>query len=108
MTKVEAPLKSQEVYIMLLLADNLPPTGALPTLEAQKTQAYENDPLALEIFEALRTGAQRNRTLPLVDCQCVNNKLFYHNQLYVPDDEELRLRIIQGSHDNTSCRTPRM
>ena len=43
---------------MHLLADNLPPARALPTLEKQMTQAYQNDPLATEIFDALRTGAQ--------------------------------------------------
>ena len=72
MTEVEAPQKSQEVHNMRLLADNLPPPGALLTLDAQMTQAYQNDPLPLEIFEALRTGAQRNRTLSLVDCRSVN------------------------------------
>ena len=103
-TEIEVPLKSQEVHNMRLLVDNLPPPGALPTLEEQMTQAYQNDTLVLEIFEALRIGARRNRTLSLVNCRSINNKLFYQDRLYVPDDEELRLRIIQGSHD-TSCRT---
>ena len=91
---------------MRLLADNLPPAGALPTLEEEMTQAYQNYPLVLEIFEALRIGAQRNRTLSLVDCRSVNNKLFYHDRLYVPDNEELRLRIIQGSHDTPAAGHP--
>ena len=56
-TEVEVPLKSQEVHNMCLLADNLPPPGALPTLEEQTTQAYQNDPLVLEIFVALRIAA---------------------------------------------------
>ena len=45
---------------MHLLADNLPPAGALPKLEEQMTEGYQNDPLAIEIFDALRTSAQRN------------------------------------------------
>ena len=57
-TEVEVPLKSQEVHNMRLLADNLPPPRVLPTLEEQITQAYQNDPLATEIFQALQTGAQ--------------------------------------------------
>ena len=69
-------------------------------------QAYQNDPLAIEIFQALRTGAQRNRTLSLVDCRSVNDKLFYQDRLYVPDNEELRLRIIQGSHDTPAAGHP--
>ena len=105
-TEVEAPLQSQEVHNMRLLADNLPPPGALPTLEAQMTQAYKNDPLALEIFEALWTGAQRNRTLSLIDCGSVNNKHFYQDRLYVPDNAELRLQIIQGSHDTPVAGYP--
>ena len=70
------------------------------------TQAYQNDPLALEIFQALQTGAQRNRTLSLVDCRSVNNNLFYQDRLYVPHNEELRLRIIQGSHDKAVALHP--
>ena len=57
-TEVEVPLKSQKVHNMRLLADNLPPPGALTTLEEQMTQASQNDPLAIEIFQALRTAAQ--------------------------------------------------
>ena len=91
---------------MHLLADNLPPPGALPTLEEQMTKAYHNDPQVIEIFQALRTGAQRNRTLSLVDCRSVNNKLFYQDWLYVPDNEELCLRIIQGSHDTPAAGHP--
>ena len=53
MTEFEVLLKSQEVHNMRLLADNLPPPGALPTLEEQMTQAYQNDPLAIDIFQAL-------------------------------------------------------
>ena len=93
-TDVEVPLKSQEVHNMYLLADNLPPPGALPTFEEQMTQAYYNNPLALDIFKALQTGTQRNQNLFLVDCRFVNNKLFYQDRLYVPDTEELHLRII--------------
>ena len=57
-TEVKVPLQSQEVENMCLLANNLPPPGALPKLEEQMTAAYQNDPLAMEIFAALRIGAQ--------------------------------------------------
>ena len=63
-TEVEVLLKSQEVQHIRFLADNLPPPGALPTLEEQITQAYQNDPLALEIFKVLRIGAQQNEPSP--------------------------------------------
>ena len=53
---------------MRLLLDNLSTPAALPTIEEQMTQAYHNDTLAPQIFEALQTGAQQNRTLSLVDC----------------------------------------
>ena len=105
-TEVEVPIKSQEVQNIRLLADNLPPHRALPTPEEQMTQAYQNNHLALEIFEALRIGAQRNRTLSLVDCRSVNNKLFYQDRLYIPDNEELRLGIIQGTHDTPVAGHP--
>ena len=105
-TEVKVPRKSQEAHNMRLLADNLPPLGALPTHKEQMTQAYQNDALALEIFEFLRTGAQQNQTCSLVDCRSVNNKLFYQDQLYEPDNKELCLRIIQGSHDTPAARHP--
>ena len=90
---------------MHLLADNLPPAGALPSLEEQNTQAYQNDTLVTEMFDALRSGAQRNRTLSLVDCRRVN-KLFYQDRLYVLDNNKLRLQIIQGSHDTPAAGHP--
>ena len=57
LTEVKVTLKSQEVYNMHLLVVNLPAPWALPTLQEQITEAYQNDPQAQELFEAHRNGA---------------------------------------------------
>ena len=64
---------------MSMLTDNVPllVPGPRSTLEDQMNQAYLNDPLATEIFEALHTGVQRHRILSLVDCRNNNGRLYY-------------------------------
>ena len=64
----EAGPKSRPQQSMRLLADNPPPNGAPPLpLETMIANAYQNDPLALEIHDALRLGARYHRSLSLVD-----------------------------------------
>ena len=93
---------------MSLLADNISllVPGPRPALEDQMNQAYLNDPLATEIFEALRNGVQHHRQLSLVDCRNNNGQLYYQDQIYIPDNDELCLRIIQGSHDTPAASHP--
>ena len=93
---------------MSFLADNVPllVPRPRPTLDDQMNQAYLNDPLATEIFEALRTGVQHHRVLILVDCRNNNGQLYYQDQIYVPDNNKLPLRIIQGSYDTPAAGHP--
>ncbi len=53
------------------------------------------------MITALRTKQQRLKEFPLAECQLRNNQVYYRNQLLVPEDEELRLRIIQLCHDTS-------
>jgi len=53
------------------------------------------------VITALRTKQQRLKEFPLAECQLRNNQVYYRNQLLVPEDEELRLRIIQLCHDTS-------
>ena len=93
---------------MSLLADNVPQLvpEPHPALEDQMNHAYLNDLLATEIFKALRTGVQRHRVLSLVDYRNNNGQLYYQDRIYVSDNDELRLRIIQGSHDTPVAGHP--
>ena len=72
-----------------LLADNPP----LASLETVLDTAYPNDPLAIEILQALRDGARTNRQLSLADCREANSRRYYQNRLYVPEDPDSDLRL---------------
>ena len=103
-----SPPESPQSNSRSLLVDNAPPLAPGPqhTLEDQMNRAYLNNPLATEIFEALRTGIQCHLVLPLVNCWNSNGQLYYQDEIYVPDNDEQRLRIIQGSHDSPAAGHP--
>ena len=91
---------------MRLLADTPPPAGAFPTLAEMMTTAYATDPLAQEVLRDLRSGSRHNRSLSLADCQEVDGRLPYPNRLYVPDNAELRVRLLRSRHDAPAAGHP--
>jgi len=93
-----APPKTWEGSTLRLLADNPPPDGALPSLSDVLDLAYRADPLAIEVLQALRSGARHNRQLSLADCREAQGRLYYQDRLYVPADASLRLRVLRDHH----------
>ena len=91
---------------MRLLADTPPPAGAFPTLAEMITTAYATDPLAQEVLRDLRSGNRHNRSLSLADFQEVDGRLRYQNRLYIPDNAELRLRLLRSRHDALAAGHP--
>ena len=122
-TPQTAERKSQfPVNGLHLLTDNPPPDGvltfphpdpdpdpelgpevppALPPIDDVLDAAYQTDPLAIEILQALRDGTRTNRKLSLADCREANGRLFYQDRFYIPEDpdHDLRLRLIHADHD---------
>jgi hypothetical protein len=53
----------------------------------------------LEVADALQRGVRQIRRLSLVDCRLQDGKLYYQDRLYIPDNDDLRLRLLQTHHE---------
>ena len=70
------------------------------------TTAYTEDPLAIEVVQALHTGARRLKHFPLAECTLQNDRVYYRDRLFVPENDELRLKIFQLCHDSSLAGHP--
>ena len=48
-------------------------------LQGLITTAYTEDPLAIEVVQALHTGAQRLKHFPLAECTLQNDRVYYQD-----------------------------
>jgi len=98
-------LKPQNLPEQLrLLADSEPAQDG-PSISNLMTEAYETDPLPGKIVEGIRTknGFQE---ITVADCIEEEGRIRYRGNLYVPDNDELHLRIIQEHHDTALAGHP--
>ena len=77
---------------------------------AYSENATRNDPLH-EIMQALRDGERQTPIMKkihmsLSDCKLRDDRLYYRDLLYIPDHDELRLKLLQKSHDSMSAGHP--
>jgi transposase InsO family protein len=90
----------------------VPETHEEPSLEELITKAYERDPIPSRVIEALRKQERRlpqdltRLKLSLADCTEQDGRLLVRHRLYVPEDDELRLRLLQLCHDNVAAGHP--
>jgi hypothetical protein len=54
----------------------------------------------------LRKGITRDSKIPLGLCEEDNGLLLYEGLIWVPDDDDLRLRILQQHHDSQAAGHP--
>jgi transposase InsO family protein len=77
------------------------------TVEELFSKAYQVDSFLNEILAILRSGAHHSNKISLVECAEDNNgRLLYRGALYVPDDNDLRLRLLKEHHDKPSAGHP--
>ena len=95
------------------------------SLEDQFSAACAQDKEYQQILEALRTGIRTIKGFPLAECTIVNDQIQYraertvidpdadepeyrldHGRLLVPNNDELRLRLISLSHDTPIAGHP--
>jgi len=69
------------------------------------TEAYETDPLPGKILEAIRTKSGLQE-VTITECIEDGGRIWYRENLYVPDNDELRLPIIQEHHDTALAGHP--
>jgi len=68
--------------------------------------ALPKDPLAQEVFEALRNRSKKHKTIPLGECQVSEGLLLVNNLVYLPDLPDLFLRILKTCHDHPAAGYP--
>ena len=58
------------------------------------------------VLRALEQGKNRHPFLQLAQCQYKDRLLYYREKIYVPEFEDLRVKIIRQHHDNPSAGHP--
>ena len=78
------------------------------TLEELFDQAYRTDPLPVTILQLLRDGARTSPYpfLSLSECSEHDGKLYIRNRRYVPDDRQLKSRILHLLHTAPTAGHP--
>jgi len=103
--KEQVVLKPQNVPEQLrLLVDSTPAWGH-PSVSNLMSKAYQTDPLPGKILEAIRTNSGLQEAT-VAECTEEHGRVRYRGSLYVPDNAELHLRIIQGHHDTPLAGHP--
>ncbi|KAH0604613.1 uncharacterized protein H6S33_006281 [Morchella sextelata] len=73
------------------------------TVEELFSKAYQVDNFPNKILAILRNGIRHSNNISLPECTDDNNGwLLYRGMLYVPDDNDLRLRLLKEHHDKPS------
>jgi len=91
-------LKPQNLPKQLRLLVDSPPVQGRPCISDLLTTAYETDSLPWKILEAIQTNSAFQE-ITLAECMEEEGWVMYRGSMYVPDNDELRLRIIQEHHD---------
>jgi hypothetical protein len=65
------------------------------------TKTYKKDPLAVKMVKALRKKLRRMKRFPLIKYELKKDKVYYRNRLFIPENDELRLRIFQIIYNST-------
>jgi hypothetical protein len=76
------------------------------TFAQEIKNSIRSNPLAQSILQALCSGGTRHSSIALDEVEIENNELYIQGKLYVPNNEELRARIIRLSHDHPAVGHP--
>ena len=68
--------------------------------------AYAESEWAQSILTALNSGARTMKGFPLAESEVRDNRVYFRDRLFIPDNDELRLRLIQQAHDTPIAGHP--
>jgi hypothetical protein len=71
-----------------------------PEIDNLLNEAYESDPLPLEILRALENRDMSHPLITLANCEKKETRLYYLERLYIPDHNELKAELLRFCHDN--------
>ena len=85
------------------------PIDEMVALELALDRAYRQDPWIKIIFEALRGGARKLKGVSLTKLDERDERIYFHSdRMLVPDNDDLRLRILRLAHDSPNAGHPEM
>jgi hypothetical protein len=83
-----------------------------PTPDEQSSLLYSiekathSDPFALRIILLLHDGKLHSKEISLSECDVRDGRLYYQQRLYIPNDDNLQLRLLQSHHDAPGAGYP--
>jgi transposase InsO family protein len=88
-----------------LLAEAPTPDGQSSLLHSIE-KATRSDPFAQRIISLLHDGKLHSKEISLSECDVRDGWLYYQQRLYIPNDDNLRLRLLQSHHDAPAVGHP--
>jgi len=98
-------LKLQNLPRELCLLADSPPAQGGPSIADLMTDAYEPDPLSGKILEAIRTNGSLKEIM-VAECTEQDGRIQYRGKYYVPERNQLQLRLIQEHHGTALAGHP--
>jgi len=98
-------VKLQNLPRELRLLVDSPPALGRPSSPDLMTEAYETDPLSGKILEAIRMIGSL-KEIRVAECTEQERRIQYRGKKYVPESDQLRLRLIQVHHDTALAGHP--
>jgi len=91
-----------------VISEQSEPSEEMPMnkLEEQLFAAYFNDEWVQIVVTALRDDQRKLKEFPLAECTLRSDRVYYRDRLLIPEDEKLRLRLLQLSHDTPIADHP--
>ena len=62
---------------------------------------YNHDSLLNRILELLRKNIRHSKEISLIDCEEINDRLYYRKKMYVLDFHALKMRLCKEAHDSS-------
>jgi hypothetical protein len=98
-------LKPHNLPEQLRIAANDMPGQEVPLISNVFAQAYMEDPLPRKILEAIRQG-ESLKEIMVAECMERDGQVWYRGKRYVPEGDQLRLRLIPEHHDTPLAGHP--
>ena len=98
-------LKPHNLPEQLRILPNDLPIQECPSLLNLFNWAYQEDPLPNRILKAIREG-ESLKEITTAECTEQDGQVWYRGKRYVPEGDQLRLRLIQEHHDTALAGHP--
>jgi len=111
--RVDESLKNMEQVVLephnlpeqLRISANDIPDQEVPLISDLFIQAYKDDPLPNKVLEAKRQGASL-KEITIAECTEQERQVSYRGRRYVPEGDQLRLRLIHEHHNTALAGHP--